>query len=174
MSLPPPSPATTVTFFAALQHLPDPRDNRGKRHDLAFVLCGVILAIMAGRSRVSAIHRFLRNRLAWLREMTQAQVERCISRAQLPRLLARVEWEALNALIFTHFGVHLESPAAGEWIAVDGKALRGSPGEQVVLPAPIRVAASWRTSGSRAQVQRSDDRAGPAGPAAAGGAQGHA
>ncbi|HEX9841259.1 MAG TPA: ISAs1 family transposase, partial [bacterium] len=133
MSLPPPSPAATVTFFAALQHLPDPRDTRGKRHELAFVLCGVILAIMVGRARVSAMHRFLRNRLAWLCETTQASVERCITRAQLPRLLARVDWEALNALILTHFGVHLESAAAGEWVAVDGKALRGSPGEQVLL-----------------------------------------
>ena len=114
MSLPPPSPADTVTFFVALQHLPDPRDNRGKRHELAFVLCGVVLAIMVGRSRVSAIHRFLHNRFEWLRATTEASVERCISRAQLPRLLARVEWEALNTLIFTHFGVRLEATAAGE------------------------------------------------------------
>jgi len=133
MSLPPPSPATTVTFFEALQHLPDPRDKRGKRHDLAFVLCGVILAIMAGRARVSAMHRFLRNRFAWLREITHAPVTRCLSRAHLPRLLARVDWAALNTLSVAHFGVQVESPAAGEWVAVDGKALRGSPGEQVLL-----------------------------------------
>lgn len=65
MSLSVPAPATTGTVFAALQQLPDPRDNRGQRQDLAFVLCGVSLAIMAGRSRVSAIPRFLRNRFAW-------------------------------------------------------------------------------------------------------------
>jgi hypothetical protein len=129
-----PSPATTVTVFAALQQLPDPRDNRGKRHELAFVLCGVILAIMAGRSRVSAIHRFLRNRFEWLRELTQAAREQgCISRAQLPRLLAPVEWATLQPVLGTHLGVQVESPAPGEWIAIDGKALRGSPGEQVVL-----------------------------------------
>jgi hypothetical protein len=133
MSLPVPSPATTVTVFAALQHLPDPRDTRGKRHDLALVLCGVILAIMAGRSRVSALPRFLRNRFGWLRESTQAASARCISRAQFPRLLARVEWAALQPLLWRHVGVHVESPAPGEWIAIDGKALRGSPGEQVVL-----------------------------------------
>src|SRR4029453_15397833 len=133
MSLQPPSPADTVTFFAALHHLPDPRDNRGKRHELAFVLCGVILAIMVGRSRVSAIHRFLHNRFEWLRDTTHTAGVRCISRAHLPRLLAQVEWEALNALIFAHFGVHLEPPQEGEGIAVDGKALRGSPGEQLVL-----------------------------------------
>src|SRR5262245_51645431 len=133
MSRQPPSPEATLTFFAALQHLPDPRDKRGKRHDLAFVLCGVILAIMVGRSRVSAIHRFLHNRFEWLRDTTHAAGGRCISRAHLPRLLACVEWDALNALIFVHFGVRLESPVEGEWIAVDGKALRGSPGEHLVL-----------------------------------------
>src|SRR5262245_21505794 len=133
MSPQPPSPAATLTFFAALQQLPDPRDKRGKRHDLAFVLCGVILAIMAGRSRVSAIDRFLGNRLSWLRDATQTGAERCIARAHLPRLLARVAWDPRNALIFAHFGVRLESSETGEWIAVDGKALRGSPGEQVIL-----------------------------------------
>ena len=132
MSLSPPSPAATVTFFAALQHLPDPRDKRGRRHDQAFVLCGVVLAIMAGRSRVSAIHRFLRNRFEWLQARTQAAVGRGISRAQLPRLLARVDWAALHALIFTHLGGHVKAGAAGEWMAGDGKALRGSPGEQVL------------------------------------------
>ncbi len=133
MSLQPPSLEATLTFFEALQQLPDPRDNRGKRQALAFVLCGVIRAIRVGRSRVSAIPRFLRTRFEWWRDTTPAAVERCISRAHLPRLLAYVEWEALKALIFAHFGVRLESPEAGEWIAVEGKALRGSPGEQLIL-----------------------------------------
>jgi len=153
MSRQPPSPEATVTFFAALQHLPDPRDKRGKRHDLAFVLCGVILALMVGRSRVSAIHRFLRNRLAWLRATTHASGARCISRAHLPRLLARVDWEALNALIFAHFGVHVEATAEGEWVAVDGKALRGSPGEQLVLARTHqsgRILAHQRLAGPKA------------------------
>lgn len=133
MSLSVPSPTATVTVFAALQQLPDSRDNRGKRHDLAFVLCGVIVAIMAGRSRVSAIHRFLHNRFAWFRELTQVTSEQCISRAQFPRLLATVEWTTLQPLLRAHLGVQGESPTPGEWVAIDGKALRGSPGEQVVL-----------------------------------------
>lgn len=152
MSRQPPSPEATLTVFAALQHLPDPRDNRGKRHDLAFVLCGVILAIMVGRSRVSAIHRFLHNRFEWLRDTTHTAGARCISRAHLPRLLAQVEWDALNALIFVHFGVRLESPAEGEWSAVDGKARRGSPGEHLVLARPHqsgRILAHQRLAGPK-------------------------
>lgn len=119
-----------------MHHLPDPRDKRGKRPDLAFVLCGVVLALRGGRSRVSAIPRFLCNRFAWLRATTQVAGARGISRAHLPRLLARVDGEALHTLILTHLGGRLESGAEGEWIAGDGKALRGSPGEQGLLARP--------------------------------------
>lgn len=132
MSHPPPSPLATVTFFTALQQLPDPRDNRGRRHQLALVVCGVILAMMAGRARLSAIHRFLTHRWEWLCNLTQTTAPRCISRAHLPRLLLRVDWAALTALSLTHFGVAVAAPDA-EWVALDGKALRGSRGEQVVL-----------------------------------------
>jgi hypothetical protein len=124
MSLPPPSPATTITFFAALQQLPDPRDPQDKRHDLAFVLCGVVLALMAGRTQVSGTHRFLHNRFKWLREITHAPVSQCLSRARHSRLLAQIDWAALATLSLAHFGVQ---------VAVDGKALRGSPGEKIVL-----------------------------------------
>jgi hypothetical protein len=90
--------------------------------------------MMAGRAQVSGIHRFLDKRGAWLRELTHAPLTtRCLSRAHLPRLLARVDWAALNPLSQAHFGVQVEATATGEWVAVDGKALRGSPGEQIVL-----------------------------------------
>ena len=56
-----------------------------------------------------------------------------VSAGHLPRLLARVEWEDAPASVLTHLGIRVESPVAGEWIAIDGKALRGSPGEQVVF-----------------------------------------
>ena len=126
------SPEKTLTLFEALKQLPDGRDRRGKRHDLAFVLCGTILAIMVGRSRVSSIHRFLRHRLEWLGELTKTQANRCISRAQLPRLLNGVDWESLNHLIFEHLGIRVRGSLEGEWVAIDGKALKGSPGEQII------------------------------------------
>ena len=57
----------TAAFINALeQHLPDPRDRRGKRHNLAFIVCAVAIAIMAGRASTSGIFRFIRNRIGWL------------------------------------------------------------------------------------------------------------
>ncbi|MGK5091305.1 ISAs1 family transposase, partial [Deltaproteobacteria bacterium TL4] len=64
--------------------------------------------------------------------ITQRSMRKCISRAHLPRLLDRVDWESLNQIIFEHLGLHVTRGSAGEWIALDGKALRGSPGEQIV------------------------------------------
>ncbi|MGK5094204.1 transposase family protein, partial [Deltaproteobacteria bacterium TL4] len=126
------SPEKALKLLESLKKLPDPRDNRGKRHDQVFVLYGCVLAIMAGLSTVSGIHRFLRNKWSWLQEITQRSMRKCISRAHLPRLLDRVDWENLNQIIFEHLGIHVTRGSAGEWIALDGKALRGSPGEQIV------------------------------------------
>jgi predicted transposase YbfD/YdcC len=113
-------------FVEALSQLTDDRDNRGKRHALAFVVAGVVLAILSGRSTVSSIFRYLRNRIEWLREVTQHPEAGVVSRAHLPRLLARVDWEELNTLIDQHFGMQVELSATHDWVAIDGKVLRGT------------------------------------------------
>ena len=79
-------------FVEALRQLPDDRDHRGTRHALAFVVVSVVLAICSGRSKVSSLFRYIRNRIAWLRKVTHTPEARVISRAHFPRLLARVDW----------------------------------------------------------------------------------
>jgi predicted transposase YbfD/YdcC len=118
--------AAVCNFVDALRHLADDRDNRGKRHALAFVVAGVVLAILSGRSKVSSIFRYQRNRIEWLREVTQHPEASVISRAHLPRLLARLDWAGLNTLIEQHFGVQVERSATEDWTAIDGKVLRGT------------------------------------------------
>ena len=118
--------ADVCNFVEALSHLTDARDNRGKRHGLAFVVAGVVFAILSGRSKVSSIFRYLRNRIEWLREVTHSPDAGVVSRAHLPRLLARVDWVELNTLIDQHFGVQMELRAHHDWVAIDGKVLRGT------------------------------------------------
>lgn len=115
-----------TTFFKALETMPDPRDNRGKRHSVAFILGASALAIMAGRAKVSSIHRFIQNKIQWLRTISRQLDAKPISRAHLPRLLALVDWEGLNLLIEQLFGVRVECGDNQEWTAVDGKSLRGT------------------------------------------------
>lgn len=118
--------AEVCTFVEALRHLPDDRDNRGKRHALVFVVVGVIGAILSGRAKVSSIFRYIRNRIDWLREVTHHPEAGVISRAHLPRLLARMPWTELNTLIDTHFGLQVALRAEQGWVAIDGKVLRGT------------------------------------------------
>ena len=126
-------PEQYSSFIEALGYLIDPRDLRGKRHGLVFIVAAVVLAILSGRSRVSSIHRFIRNRLAWLQEVTGQGQAKAISRAHLPRLLARLDWAELNALIEHHFDVRLECHSNQEWVAIDGKALRGTKDKQALV-----------------------------------------
>jgi hypothetical protein len=86
------SDADVCSFLEALSELPDGRDNRGKRHALPFVVVALVLAILSGRSKVSSLFRYIRNRIDWLREMTHQPEAQAISRAHLPRLLARLDW----------------------------------------------------------------------------------
>src|SRR5467141_4946393 len=118
--------ADVCNFVEALSQLPDDRDNRGKCHALAFVVASVVVAILSGRSKVSSIFRYLRNRMEWLRKVTQYPEARVVSRAHLPRLLARLDWLELNTLIDRHFGVQVELRANHAWVAIDGKTLRGT------------------------------------------------
>lgn len=118
-----------TSFVAKLKRLTDKRDKRGKRHDLAFVLGGVVLAIMSGRAYVSSIHRFITNRLAWLSRVLGYRQAQAVSRAQLPRILAGVDWSALNEVVEAQFGVEIEVEAQ-RWYAVDGKTLRGVAGQR--------------------------------------------
>jgi len=115
-------------FIEALKRLPDTRDNRGKRHSLVFILASVIFAILVGRSSTSSIFRYIQNKIIWLRKITSIEDARIISRAHLPRLLDKeINWKALNQLIQEHFGFHLqENTVNNEWIAIDGKVLRGT------------------------------------------------
>ena len=90
------------------------------------MVAGVVCAILSGRSKVSSIFRYLRNRIEWLREVTHYPDARVVSRAHLPRLLARLDWTELNTLIEQHFGVQMELRAHHDWVAIDGKVVRGT------------------------------------------------
>jgi len=127
--------AKMPSFLEQLESLPDPRDNRGKRHRLSFVLAGVALAVMAGRATMSSIHRFFQNRLQWLRQVTCQPEAGVPSRAQLPRIVARVEWNSFNEVLDRHFGKRVKKRGVRGWVAVDGKTLRGARAqtERIVL-----------------------------------------
>lgn len=147
------SPQDVSHFVEALGQLSDPRDRRGKRHELAFMVAVVVLGILVGRSTVSSLHRFIGNRLDWLRAMTNRPQAQAISRAHLPRLLACLDWAELNTLIETHFGVQLERNTNQAWVAIDGKVLRGTVGSGEPQAVVLAVSHQNRTLLAQAPMQ---------------------
>ncbi len=108
-----------------LAEMADPRDNRGKRHDQSFIIGAVILAILSGRNYTSEIHRYINNRIEWLRKVLGHPNARKVSRAQLPRILSIVDWDDVNSIVEAFFNVRIDV-SKGKWRAVDGKSLRGT------------------------------------------------
>ncbi|RLG28156.1 hypothetical protein DRO03_10520 [Methanosarcinales archaeon] len=54
-----------MNFIELLGDINDPRDNRGKRHELSFVPV-TTMAILSGKNQVSEIHRYISNKIKWL------------------------------------------------------------------------------------------------------------
>ncbi len=134
MSLP--SQSKLRSFYKQLRDLPDARDRRGRRHDQAFVLMGVTLALFHGHTTVHAIHAFCQDSVAWLRRLTRWSGH-AISRSYLPEFLAGADLAGLRQLMADFFKSWW--PPSG-WVAGDGKVFRGSTGEGQKVGAVFLVA----------------------------------
>jgi predicted transposase YbfD/YdcC len=120
--------AQETTFYQELASHPDLdlRDNRGKRLNLALVLIGVMIGLLRKRDgALSSIHRSMVYNQKKLCRALLIQEEQAVSRAHLPRILAKVKRSTFEALFFEHYGIELNEQQR-EWFAGDGKELRGS------------------------------------------------
>lgn len=123
-----PCPEDNRSFFEKLQNEKslDLRDNRGKRHDLAVVLVGVMVALLSNRDgNLSSIHRHLKNHYQRLVEVLGVEKNRPVSRSQLPNILAEVSVTVFDQMLFANYGIKLNAEEK-KWFALDGKELRGS------------------------------------------------
>jgi predicted transposase YbfD/YdcC len=115
-----------VKFINALKNLTDTRDNRGKRHSLVILIVTFVFATLVNRSKVSSIHRYMSNKIHWLREVTGIHDATVISRSHLPRMLAKLDWVALSVIINDCYGEQIKALIQDEWLSADGKVLRGT------------------------------------------------
>lgn len=122
-----------TTFYEQLQLSGelDLRDTRGKKHDLAFVLLGMSIGLLRHRDgTLSSLHRSMVNTHEQLCQVVGAIMGRAVShpvvsRAQLPRILYKVNRPVFEGLLFKYYQVEL-SEQERKWFAGDGKELRGS------------------------------------------------
>jgi len=115
-------------YYEYLQaQLVDKRDNRGKRHNLAFILTGMLIALLRSGKRLNmaSIHRWMQREHAQLVAETGSESRKAISDVQLRRVLAGLDYSLYNQVNQTYFGKSV-SGSEGFWQAMDGKELKGS------------------------------------------------
>lgn len=115
-------------MLALLQsQLSDPRDNRGKKHDLGFVILSFFLAILetTGHLNRQKIHRQMQRQCIRYQNFMDFNAAGCISYPQLGRILKTLNYNGLNRIFEQYFGRILKEETQ-EWFALDGKELRGS------------------------------------------------
>jgi predicted transposase YbfD/YdcC len=147
-------PEQRMDLLGCLAALPDPRDRRGLRHDLASVLAVAVCAVLAGAASLSAIGEWAADAppavlvSLGIRPDPLTGAVRAPDEATVRRVLAGIDTDALDAAV----GAWLQQarpvppPATSKltWpaVATDGKTLRGSgrPGDQVHLLAVMNHA----------------------------------
>jgi hypothetical protein len=118
------------SLFAALQAVPDPRHRRGRRYAQAAMLTFAVWAMLCGARSYYAIAQ-------WGREQATAEIRAAfgIDRAGTPSVatLFRLFRDLDVAAVERALGRWIagQGAAAGEAIAIDGKAIRGLHGEEV-------------------------------------------
>jgi len=117
-----------TTFYEDLQKSKtlDLRDNRGKKHDLCYVLLSLTIGLLRKRDGcLSSLHRSMQNKNEALCNVLEIDIQPVISRSHLPVLLAKVDLATFENLLFRYYGIEL-SAEEKSWFSIDGKELRGS------------------------------------------------
>ena len=108
-------------------NLKDFRDNRGKRHELAFVVLSFFLSIMRsyGELNYSQLHRIMKLNHLFFEEIIGERNLRAVSYSQLKRILSGLDHENLNDINLKYFGKSIKEKNLN-WYAIDGKEIRGT------------------------------------------------
>lgn len=110
-----------------LQEIPDHRRGQGRRYDLGHVLLLTILAVLSGARSYRQIHLFIATHLRMFKGRFGLRWRGAPSYTGLRDILHGVNKEALEAAFRKYSAaVAAKLPAGFEYLACDGKTLRGS------------------------------------------------
>jgi len=119
------------TLLEVLRAIPDPRSRRGRRYPMAPLLGLLLIAALAGQSRLKGMVEWIQRRLqAWMaRYIEELDLWDKPSYGAFSYLLRKLDpdmlAEVLNTWLQDVTGQEVEVEPVQVW-AVDGKALRGS------------------------------------------------
>lgn len=117
------SASEELEIIAVFSDIADPRNNSGKRHQIALCLALFTLAIAAGNQGFLAIGDWLKSYEKELIELFHPPKGRLPSYSTIRRVLITLDYRVYSAALARFFDIE---PLPGETLAMDGKQLRGS------------------------------------------------
>ncbi len=135
-----PSAVTRDLFAPFFAGLPDPRLDRSKRHSLLDILILALCATLGGADGWADVERFGKAKLAFFRRFLDLP-HGIPSHDTFGRVFARLDPAALMACVRDWLD-GLRAAVAGEHVAIDGKALRGS-FDAAAGRSPLHVVSAW-------------------------------
>jgi hypothetical protein len=113
------------TLVEYLAQVPDFRRAEGRRYPLPTLLVMITMAIMSGRYGYRQIARFLKTNQRQLVDQLGLEREQMPSHVTVRTVLMHLDFEALNDAFRAWASDRLRL-APGDWVALDGKAIRST------------------------------------------------
>lgn len=132
--------ASIATHFGTLT---DPRVNRTKAHGLLDILTIAICAVVAGAEGPTGMETFGQEREGWLRTFLDLP-NGIPSHDTFSRVLARLDPTELQRCFLAWFAA-IQTATKGEFVALDGKTLRGSAARSWG-EAAVQVVSAWAST----------------------------
>lgn len=105
----------------------DNRDNRGKKHDLAFVILLFMYSILRSSDSLNylSIHLKMKKEYRYLEKKLNENFGKCISYKQFSRILHLIDYKEFSSTNNDFFGKTVINESKC-WKSIDGKELRGT------------------------------------------------
>lgn len=112
-------------LYEMLSKLKDHRRAQGRMHDLRLSLIIVIMSTMSGFYSLRSINDFVKKNKKDLIELFKPKKDRLPSRQTIGRVLQNINFNELNNIFYKWTINHVKIDK-GEWVSIDGKAMRGT------------------------------------------------
>ena len=133
------SPQSLMSYWDTI---PDPREDRTKKHALTDILATTFFATLSGAESFDAVHRFAVEQEAWLR--TVLPLANGIPSADtIGRVFAMLSPKAFAAVVTDWLAEACDATGANH-IAIDGKSVRGAKGN--TFSGRLHLVTAWATA----------------------------
>jgi hypothetical protein len=110
-----------MKIIKQLSEIPDPRRNQAKKYELKYILLFTLLALMSNAQGYSDIHLFMTTHFKLLKKIFKLKWKKAPCNNGIIDILEKVDSNEIEKCL-----IQSRKTIKGKFIAVDGKALRGS------------------------------------------------